>query len=358
MNGVVALFLVASLALVPVAWLLPRERAQDAVALLSLLVLAAVSPLSAAWLGGSAVATPFIMRAAEARKLRGLAVSLWGGLLVVLLLTLREIPGLLFVGAAYFTLRHLQVLFDWWTGELEPPTLRDYLRFHLFLPALAAGPIHRFQNFQRQLQRRRWEWADFYEGAERLLFGAFQLAVLGSADMLRLEDLSADAGTPSFTELFLHDWKLSCLYWVQLYFSFAGLTSIAIGLALMQGIRLEENFNAPWKARNLVEFWTRWHMTLSNWCRDYVFRPVTAVTRMPVLGVFMALVVMGVWHQTSAYWLLWGLWQGLGVALTRLAMRPQGLSLPPAAAAMLGPLSVFAWLSLARPVITAFGVTP
>ena len=78
-----------------------------------------------------------------------------------------------------------------------------------------------------------------------------------------------------------------------MFFSFAGLTSLALGLSLMMGLKLEENFNRPWAAKNLIDFWSRWHMTLSNWCRDYVFYPVTAITRLPVVGLLLAMLAMG-----------------------------------------------------------------
>ncbi len=116
---------------------------------------------------------------------------------------------------------------------------------------------------------------------------------------------------------FITDWLNSAFGWIQLYFTFAGLTALALGIAVMLGVRLEENFNKPWVARNLVEFWTRWHMTLSLWCKDYVFNPITALSRSPLVGICIAMLAIGIWHESSLYYVLWSFWQALGIVLSR-----------------------------------------
>ena len=282
-------------------------------------------------------------------------------MLVALLLGLRDISGPLWIGAAYFTLRHVHVTLDWWMGLLEPPATSDYLRYQFFLPVMAAGPINRFQRFQSETASRRWSAEDVFAGAERLLLGAFQVVVLGGWAMHRVEHAfnRQSVGWPDFQ----YEWTRSLIYWLDLYFTFAGLTSMALGLALMAGLRLEENFNRPWKSRTLAEFWTRWHITLSSWCRDYVFRPVAATSRRPALGVVLSMLAMGLWHGSSAYWIGWGLWQGLGIVLTRVAERhmPRRTAdvLGGWVGSILGPVSVLAWLTLSRPVlVTLLGVAP
>jgi alginate O-acetyltransferase complex protein AlgI len=136
-----------------------------------------------------------------------------------------------------------------------------------------------------------------------------------------------------------------------MYFSFAGLTSLALGLSLMMGFKLEENFNRPWAARNLVDFWSRWHMTLSNWCRDYVFYPFTAVTRLPIVGLVLAMLAMGLWHASSAYYVLWAIWQSLGIFVTHMVLRLPGGSLHRNTKLLIGTTSVFVWLTLTKPVV-------
>jgi alginate O-acetyltransferase complex protein AlgI len=102
----------------------------------------------------------------------------------------------------------------------------------------------------------------------------------------------------------------------------------------------------------------RWHMTLTRWCRDYVFRPVAALTRSAPAGLVLAILAIGLWHEFSVYYVLWSVWQVLGVALTRVALRWLPVArLPDVVGRVLGPVSVLGWLSLARPVINlAMGV--
>jgi D-alanyl-lipoteichoic acid acyltransferase DltB (MBOAT superfamily) len=344
-----ALFLLgASLLAVALAWWLPRERGLDAVAAVALSALALLSPWSAAWLLGSSLGTVGLMRHWRGRR-RGLVVALASGLLVALLFVSRELPGIYWIGGAYFTLRHLHVLVDWWMERLQPPTIADYLRYSLFLPVLMAGPIHRLDHFQRQQRRRRLSGEQLAEGAERALFGLAQLVLVSGWGLRRLQALAA-AGAGELP-LFCQRWITGAFDWLHLYFSFAGLTSLALGLALMMGLRLEENFNRPWQAQHLIDFWSRWHMTLSRWCRDYVFAPVTAVTRLPLLGLVLAMLAMGLWHDSSPYYVLWAMWQSLGIALTHIALRLVGDGGGGAAARALGTLSVMLWLSLTRPVV-------
>ena len=151
---------------------------------------------------------------------------------------------------------------------------------------------------------------------------------------------------------FLHDWARSAIEWGALYFTFAGFTAIALGTSLMIGLQLEENFDRPWAATNLIDFWMRWHMTLTRWCRDYVFRPVTALTRSALAGLVMAMLAIGLWHEFSFYYVAWSAWQVLGIVLTRTGIRRLPLArIPGAVRVVLGPISVLGWLSLASPVI-------
>lgn len=360
MSAEMLFFVLCSLALVPLTWILPHERAFDVVGVATLSALAAVSWASALWLvSACALAYAGMLVGDRWNRRSGVFVLISAALVTFFALSRTTLP-LLWIGGAYFTLRTIHVLADWWMGRLERPDLRSFLRYQFFLPALAAGPIHRFQSFERNRQRRRWEPAAFFSGAERALFGAAQAVLLGGWLMGHAErrvDLLSAEWSP-----FLSAWLLSALEWIQLYFTFAGWTSVAIGLALMMGIRLEENFLRPWTARNLIEFWRRWHVTLSNWCRDYVFQPVTALTRRPVIGLIAAMIAIGLWHDFSVYYLLWGLWQVLGMVLARIIAK--GFPLRENTwhlklSWLTGPLLVLAWLSLARPVITLLlGVSP
>jgi alginate O-acetyltransferase complex protein AlgI len=347
-------FVLSTLLAVPLAWVLPEERVWTGVALWTVLAIASLSPLSALWLVGASALTSGVMALGDRVGNRNLLTLCWSVALVAALLLSTVMPGLMWIGASYFTLRNLHVLFDWWMGRLANPGLARHLRYQLFLPVLMAGPINRFQIFERQCARRRWDPAAFFSGAERALFGTAQVVVLGGWLIGMVHFKLVDSGVAP--GIFWHDWVISALDWVQLYLTFAGFSSLALGLALMMGLGLEENFNRPWTARNLIEFWSRWHITLSQWCRDYVFQPVTALTRSPVLGLLAAMTAIGLWHEVSAYYLLWAVWQVAGIVSTRVAqslvLRHPGLAFWPGTAPFLGPVFVMGWLSLAKPVLS------
>jgi alginate O-acetyltransferase complex protein AlgI len=350
-----ALFLVlASVVLVPLSRLVPSARLADTVAVITACSIFALSPLSAIWLAGTAGLTGLVMAVGDRSGMRDLLTAVWAGILIAALLLLREIPAVFWVGGAYFTLRNLHLLFDWWMAKLERPSVARILRYQLFLPVIMAGPIHRFQTFERQWARRRNDVSDVAAGAERVLLGLAQALLLGNWLVKYAEFFIQSLDVQIYP--FLVDWAASALDWIALYFIFAGFSSVALGLSLMLGLRLEENFNRPYLARNLIDFWSRWHITLSQWCRDYVFHPVTAVTRSPVLGVLAAMGVIGLWHEASTYYLLWSAWQALGLILTRLVQkllaRPGMPNLPDMLLRVTGPVAVLGWLSLARPVIT------
>lgn len=345
---------IAALIGVPLVWATPRRLAWDALAAWTALVLALLSPLAAGWALGAAVGTPVAMMLGDRWGRQGLVTLIWGTLLISVLFLARGWTGVLWIGGAYFTLRNLHVLFDWWLGRMEKPGLRRHLRYQLVLPLLAVGPIHRIQHFERQCDRRRWDTAVFFTGAERALFGVAMAVVLGGWLCSHLEHLMSRISAP--WPAFWRDWLLSAAAWVRLYFTFAGFSGLALGLTLMMGLRLEENFNHPWKARNLIDFWTRWHITLSQWCRDYVFQLVAAITRSPLTGLTAAMIAMGLWHETSGYYVLWSFWQVMGIVATRKIqdwwLRRGIPSLPGKISLVLGPICVFGWLSLAHPVLT------
>jgi alginate O-acetyltransferase complex protein AlgI len=345
-----SMLVLLTLGAVPLAWALPRSWALDGVACWTVCVLALLAPLSAVWLLAAAILTPVVLQAGDRVRFRSAVATGWAFVLLAAFVYARLTPGLLWVGGSFFTLRHLHVIGEWWMKRLPPPGVREHLRYQLFLPVILVGPIHRIQNFNRQCLRRRWDAPEFLCGAERFLVGAFMAFVVGGWLIGVLATAARDslAGLHAFPRL----WITSALEWVQLYFVFAGLSAIALGASLMIGLRLEENFNRPWQATSLLEFWARWHMSLTHWVHDYVFRPVTALGRNAFLGLLAAMLVIGLWHEFSAYYVLWSFWQVLGVMATRLTARwMPGIRLPGRLAAGLGPLLVLAWLSLARPVI-------
>jgi alginate O-acetyltransferase complex protein AlgI len=347
-------FILLALACVPLTWILPKTWVPDAVAAWGLFIMALAAPVSASWLLIGSIFTPWVLQFADRIQIRNSVALLWSIIVLGTFVAARLTPGFVWLGGAYFTLRLLHVVGDWWTGVLSPPSIRQHLRYQFFLPVLIAGPINRFQRFERELTRRRWEPEAFLSGAERCLFGWIMAYVGGWWFVGKLGRKVALLMTDS--PLFLREWALSAIDWIQLYGVFAGLTSVSLGISLMCGLRLEENFDRPWTSRNLIDFWQRWHITLSSWALDYVFRPVAALSRNAIAGVVAAMLAIGLWHAFSFYYVLWGVWQALGIIITRwfLSVRTNLPNCPMHLANVLGPLGVLAWLSLAKPVIHSF----
>ncbi len=351
MSESVTLILLAAMAGAMASWLLPRALAADAMAVFTLAVLAALSPETACWLVAAALLARACFWAGDRFGGKGWLLA---GLVVALVasLVLAEFSdGYLWIGLSFAALRLVHVAADWWMGRMAAPDLRDLARYLFFLPVVTVGPVHRLPNFQRQIERRRFDWADLLTGLERCLVGLFMAHVLGEVLVGRLDgDLLARKGVPPG---FLRDWLVSAIDWVKLYLVFAGLSHVALGTSLMMGLRLEENFNQPWRAANLLDFWSRWHMSLTQWSRDYAFRPVMALTRSPVVGLLAAMLVIGLWHEFSVYYLLWSFWQAMGVMLSRALGRVMPLGgLPVVPGRVLVFAGILGWLSLARPAIT------
>lgn len=351
MNGPSAAIMLLALLAVPISWAVPRKLAFDVLALFTWAVIALFSPATAIWLAASTLLTFAMMRLGEAIGRKGTCAAITVILLLAGFLFSEFEHALIWIGVSFFTLRLMHLLGDWWLGKLTPPALRDLVRYQFFLPVMLVGPIHRYQNFQRQIIRRRFDMGEIFSGLERCLIGAFMAHFLGGAVCGELQVTFLDRW--KLPDSFATSWLLSALAWMRLYFIFAGLTAIALGTSAMMGLKLEENFNKPWRATSLLDFWTRWHISLTDWSRDYAYRPVMALTRSPIAGVFAAMLVIGLWHEISVFYTLWAFWQALGIVLSRVAGRYVKLDrMPQVPRRILIAMGILGWLSLARPIIT------
>lgn len=227
---------------------------------------------------------------------------------------------LVWLGYSYLAFRLLHVLRDRSLGRLPRLDLRQFLIYALFFPALAAGPIDRVERFVEDL--RRGETLDAsraMQGAGRILWGVFKKFAL--ADSLGLVALNPRNAPQVQSAGWL--WLLLYAFALQLYLDFSGYTDVALGLGIMVGVRLPENFRRPYLAPNLTAFWNRWHITLAQWFRAYFFNPLTRALRkarrplpiwaMVLVGQVSTMALIGLWHGVSWSFLLWGLWHGLGL---------------------------------------------
>jgi D-alanyl-lipoteichoic acid acyltransferase DltB (MBOAT superfamily) len=175
-----------------------------------------------------------------------------------------------------------------------------------------VGPINRFESFKRDLRRRRWDTELFSGGLERILFGYFKVVVLANFLIsIWLRNYAAMFSGNVISKAYMD----AAVSWMNLYIQFSGYSDIAIGFSALAGFRIIENFNYPFLATNILEFWQRWHISLTSWCRDYVYKPVLSFTRKPFLSICFTMIVIGLWHEVSLRYLLWGLYHSLGITV-------------------------------------------
>jgi alginate O-acetyltransferase complex protein AlgI len=220
------------------------------------------------------------------------------------------------IGLSYVTFQMISYLVDVWKGNT--PAEKKFIAFStylLFFPKFISGPITRYKPFAVQVEQLNPSMDDIAAGFRRLLAGfvkraliANQLALMSNA-VFNLPTANVE---PKFA------WLALIAYTLQIFFDFSGYTDMAIGLGLMIGIRLPENFNFPYIAQSVSDFWRRWHITLSTWFREYVFYPLErrrfkwAGQQINILIVFL---LTGLWHGFKPTFIVWGLLHGFALAL-------------------------------------------
>jgi len=274
--------------------------------------------------------------------------------------SLAQATDLRWLGFSYIAFRLIHTLRDRATGRLPAVTLREYLTYAIFFPAFTAGPIDRLERFLKDLRAPAVLPADTLALAgRRLLTGLFQKFVL--ADALALVALNPTNAAQTEAPGWL--WLLLLAYSLQIYFDFAGYSDIAIGLGMLLGIRLPENFNHPYRKSSLTQFWNNWHMSLTQWFRAYCFNPLTRAlrssSRLPAWSIVLVtqlatMLLIGLWHGVTPGFALWGLWHGAGLFVNNrwtdwIKPRAAGLTASPLLAITLPLLSTgftFVYVSL------------
>lgn len=224
------------------------------------------------------------------------------------------------LGFSYVAFRLLHTILDRKAGRLQPVTLVEYVNYVIFFPAFTAGPIDRLERFTRDMNNPLvLDQSGWLDAGTRFFVGVFKKFVL--ADTLAWIALNdAFARDVKFTGWM---WVFLYAYSLRIYFDFSGYTDIAIGLGRLLGVRLPENFVAPYLKPNLTQFWNSWHMTLTQWFRSYFFNPLTRAMRSSKRPLSASLIILitqvatmvliGLWHGVTASFVLWGIWHGVGL---------------------------------------------
>jgi len=263
-------------------------------------------------------------------KYRGFFVDQLDGVLYLLGMG-RPLPTIRFilpVGISFYTFAGISYAVDMYRGQYPPArSVLHYLAWVTLFPYILAGPIIRYGHVGAQLESvpRRLSWA--------LVASGLFFLVLGLAKKM----LVADVMAPYVNELFAHPgrlglwsaWAAALGYTLQLYFDFSGYSDMAVGVALLIGLRFPQNFDSPYKAVNPSDFWRRWHMSLSAWLRDYLFIPLggsRGSTLLTVRNLLITFVLAGLWHGaawTFVVWgLLWGVFQSVHVVAKKYGLTP------------------------------------
>lgn len=241
------------------------------------------------------------------------------------------------VGLSYMLFRQIHFLVDTIEGQIERVSLWSYANYQLNLFTLLSGPIQRYQDFYGRWQDPTPAIEDGHALAKaylRLLWGIVKMAVVGAA-FLSLYQRSALALAPAHghgvglgpIEAIGHFLGVLYFFPIYLYLNFSGYCDIVIAGASLVGMKLPENFERPYLARNVIDFWTRFHRTLGFWIRDYLFQPLykgvavrwpKRAEPMAFLCYFAAFFVAGIWHGPTANFVVYGLLQAIGVSAAKL----------------------------------------
>jgi alginate O-acetyltransferase complex protein AlgI len=223
---------------------------------------------------------------------------------------------------SFFSIQQIAYLVDnYQSPDLKTPNISDYFFFISFFPQLIAGPIVLYKNISNQIENRFFSiinYKNIYIGTIIFFIGLFKKVVI--SDYISIFTLNNYARLEMG---FFESWALSLSYTMQIYYDFSGYSDMAIGSALIFGISLPNNFNSPYKSLSLIEFWRRWHITLSNFLTYYLFFPILSTFKSinkfkELFLIFFVMFVMGIWHGASFSYLIFGMFHGFGLIINHL----------------------------------------
>lgn len=253
-------------------------------------------------------------------------------------------------GLSFIVLQAISYLVD--VHRHTVPVERSFINYATYISMFGhsiAGPIIRYDWVRRELNQRYFNWANFSLGARRFMIG-MGMKVLVADTLSPLVDIAFHLEHPSLVDAWI-----GCLaYSLQLFFDFAGYSAMAIGLGLMLGFHFPENFNRPYLASSIQDFWRRWHLSLSSWLRDYLYIALggnrDGVWR-TYRNLFLTMAIAGLWHGGDSWnYLLWGSAHGVALCVDRAWSRSSLPSIPPVLSHVLTLLFVcLAWTLFRAP---------
>jgi len=262
------------------------------------------------------------------------------------------------IGISFYTFQGISYVVDVWRGEI--PAEHNLLTFGAyisFFPQLIAGPIVRYRDVTAEFHRPAVSFDMFSAGAARFVLGLGKKVLIADKVAPIADAAFGQTGDLGFSAAVLG----AVAYTIQIYFDFSGYSDMAIGLGQMFGVRFLENFNHPYAATTLTEFWKRWHISLSSFFRDYVYIPLggNRKGRTRTLGNLLTVFALtGFWHGAAWNFLLWGLWHGSFLLFERMASIAHRAEASSNLLRFLYffPAVIFGWVLFRAPDIQTFGL--
>lgn len=251
------------------------------------------------------------------------------------------------IGISFYTFQGISYIVDVWRGDTDVE--RDPIRFGAYLsffPQLIAGPIVRFKDVRNDFMNPKVSINNMLAGASRFSVGLFKKVVIAdTAAQIADAAFSGAAGELGLAGA----WVGALAYSIQIYFDFSGYSDMALGIALMFGIRIPENFNHPYAASTITNFWRRWHISLSSWFRDYLYIPLggnRGGSGRTYINLLIVFAVTGIWHGAAWTFMVWGLWHGAFIIVERIALGKKAAVIENKALRYLYafPVAVFGWV--------------
>lgn len=229
------------------------------------------------------------------------------------------------IGISFFTFQAMSYVIDVYRGDVEVQKNPFYLGLYIsFFPQLIAGPIVRYHTIEKQIRNRTITLEKFSTGLERFIVGLAKKIII-SNNMAVITDYTFNNYSNNNATILLL-WLGSLAYTLQIFFDFSGYSDMAIGMGKMFGFDFLENFNYPYAASSITDFWRRWHISLSNWFRDYVYIPLGG-NRKGVLrqisNLFIVWLLTGIWHGASWNFIVWGLIYFILLAFEKIFSIPE-----------------------------------
>ncbi len=223
------------------------------------------------------------------------------------------------IGVSFITFEEITYLVDVYRGDARPARrLSQYVLFLTLFPHSIAGPIFRWKDLEAQLADRPHDWTLVRSGFDRFAIGLAKKVLIADSVAIIADGIFALPGDQVTGRL---AWLGATAYAIQIYFDFSGYSDMAIGLGRMIGFRFKENFNRPYVSASFTEFWTRWHISLSSWLRDYLYIPLGGNRRgrrRALINLMIVFLLSGLWHGAAWTFVLWGAYHGAFVTIERL----------------------------------------